>query len=684
MSKLLEGLNAEQRRAVTTTEGPVLVLAGAGSGKTKVITVRIAHLLEKGVRAENVLALTFTNKAAREMRERVGGLIGKQRAEALFVGTFHSFCMHALREHGEAVGLGNGFTICDASDQVSTVRSVLRELRVADASIQPAQLQARISLYKNKLISADDVLKKPGDETDELVGQAYQRYDEQLRRTRTLDFDDLLLYTLRMLAKKPVRDHYRERFRYVMVDEYQDTNGPQYEIVKAIAGGHRNLCVVGDDDQSIYGWRGADITKILSFEKDFKGAAVVRLETNYRSTSQILGAANRVIKNNSKRHEKTLKSAFGDGDPIMAVNVRDDLEEADHVAREIKALVEKRQAKWRDFAVLFRASALARPFEEAFRARSVPYVLVGGMSFFDRKEVRDITAYLKLCVAPQDEQAFLRVINCPPRGVGKASLDKALEFAAGHGISLVQAFERSGEVPGLQPGVATIVHDFQKLLATASHGNEHLALPQRIERILDAVNYAQELERLYPDEATRLLRANAVNEIVQLADRHQAKNKRASLATFLQELTLTANDTESEADSERDVVTLMTLHSSKGLEFPRVYLVGLEEGYLPHTRSIAEDTVEEERRLMYVGITRAKRNLTLCYTQQRVKFGKPTPSMPSRFLFEIKGSPPPEGWVPAGQAPPKPASIKGRKKAAKAKTKGAAAARKSLAPHKPI
>jgi DNA helicase-2/ATP-dependent DNA helicase PcrA len=677
-------LNAEQRRAVTTTEGPVLVLAGAGSGKTKVITVRIAHLLEKGVRAENILALTFTNKAAREMRERVGGLIGKQRAEQLFVGTFHSFCMHALREHGDAVGLGSGFTICDASDQVSTVRSVLRDLRVADASIQPAQLQARISLYKNKLISAEDVLKKPGDETDELVGQAYQRYDEQLRRTRTLDFDDLLLYALRMLSKKDVRDHYRERFRYVMVDEYQDTNGPQYEIVKAVAGGHRNLCVVGDDDQSIYGWRGADITKILSFEKDFKGAAVVRLETNYRSTSQILGAANRVIKNNSKRHEKTLKSAFGDGDPIMAVNVRDDLEEADHVAREIKSLVEKRQTKWSDFAVLFRASALARSFEEAFRARSVPYVLVGGMSFFDRKEVRDVTAYLKLALQPDDEQSFLRVINCPPRGVGKASLDRALEFAAQHGISLVHAFDRAGEIVGLQPSVAVLVRDFRNLLASAASLEPGLALPRRVERILDAVNYRQEVERLYPDEATRLLRWNAVTEIVQLADRHQAKSRKATLATFLQDLTLTANDQESDADSTRDVVTLMTLHSSKGLEFQRVYLIGLEEGLLPHTRSIAEDTVEEERRLMYVGITRAKRNLTLCYTQQRVKFGKPSPSMPSRFLFEIKGSPPPEGWVAAGQPLPKPATIKGRKKAAKTKSKGAAAARKSLAPHKPI
>ncbi|MCY3002535.1 MAG: UvrD-helicase domain-containing protein [Planctomycetota bacterium] len=689
MSKLLEGLNAEQRAAVVATEGSVLVLAGAGSGKTRVITVRIAHLLEKGVAPGNILAMTFTNKAAREMRERVGKLVGKDRAEQLFVGTFHSFCLNALREHGAHIGLGGGFTICDASDQVSTVRGVMRELRVMDAKVQPAQLQSRISLMKNRLVDPDSLLGKATTDEDELVARAYKQYDEQLRRSKTLDFDDLLLYTLRLLAKKEVREGYARRFRYVMVDEYQDTNGPQYEIVKAIAGAHRNLCVVGDDDQSIYGWRGADVTKILSFERDFPGAKVVRLETNYRSTAQILGAANRVIANNPKRLGKTLRSAFGDGAPVSAVVLKDDDEEADHIAREIKHLVDRREAKFGQFAVLFRASALARAFETQFRARAIPYVLVGGMSYFDRKEVRDVMAYLKLGVAPEDEVSLLRVINCPPRGVGKASLDKALEHATAHGVTLAKAFE-ADSIPGVPDTAIHAVRDFRKLVATAAHASESLALPQRIERLLDAVGYKNEIERLYPDELTRTQRWTAVTELLELADRHQRKNRNASFATFLQDLTLEANDDGDDGEHKKDVVTLMTLHAAKGLEFPRVYLVGVEEGLLPHLRSVAEDTVEEERRLMYVGITRAQRNLTISYTQERVKFGKAQPSMPSRFLYEIKGVPPPEGWVAAGQPTPTQvvraagarggirAAIKARQRETKKRVKGAGAARAAL------
>jgi DNA helicase-2/ATP-dependent DNA helicase PcrA len=647
-SKLLEGLNAEQRAAVETTEGPVLVLAGAGSGKTRVITVRIAHLLAQGVAPSNVMAVTFTNKAAREMRERVAALVGSDKASQVSVGTFHAFCLAALREHGAHVGFGNGFTICDQSDQVSVMRGVLRDLRVADASIQPAALQARISLMKNRAMSAAEFLEGAADDRDELVGRAYQRYDEHLRRSRSLDFDDLLLYTVELLGKKPFRELYRQRFRYVMVDEYQDTNGPQYALVKAIAGGHRNLCVVGDDDQSIYGWRGADVQKILSFARDFKGAKVVKLETNYRSTNQILGAANRVIVNNSQRHEKTLRSALGDGAPVGAIASRDENEEADHIAREIRELVLQRQARWSDFAVLFRAATLARPLEAQFRARAIPYVLVGGMSFFDRKEVRDVMAYLKLAVEPQDEVALLRVINCPPRGVGKTSIERALEFAAQHGLSLAAAFERAGEIADLASNAADAVRDFRKLLATAAQLDAHLPLARRVERLIEAVGYRGEVERLYPDELSRQTRWNAVTELVELADAHQRRQRNASFATLLQDLALAETDEQDDGEHERDVVTLMTLHSAKGLEFKRVYLVGVEEGLLPHARSVAEDTIEEERRLMYVGITRAQRFLTLTYTQQRMKFGKTVQSMPSRFLFEIKGTPPPPDWKAAG------------------------------------
>jgi DNA helicase-2/ATP-dependent DNA helicase PcrA len=451
-----------------------------------------------------------------------------------------------------------------------------------------------------------------------------------------------------------------------MVDEYQDTNGPQYEIIKAIAGGHRNLCVVGDDDQSIYGWRGADVAKILSFERDFKGAKVVRLETNYRSTNQILGAANRVIVNNAKRHAKTLKAAAGDGAPVTAIQLLDENEEADHVAREIAMLVDRRQAKLSDFAVLFRTSQQPRVFEAQFRARGLPYTLVGGMSFFDRKEVRDVLAYLKLAVSPHDEVSLLRVINCPPRGVGKTSLDRALEFAARNGISLAAAFDRAHEIEGVASSTADAVRDFRRLIATASHVDESAPLARRVERLIEVVGYRTEVERCYPDQRTRDLRWAAVGEVIEFADSHERRSRHATLATFLQDLTLTANDDTSDAEpGERARVMLMTLHSAKGLEFPRVYLVGLEEGLLPHLRSVAEDTVEEERRLMYVGITRARTHLTLTYTKQRTKFGRQVDSMPSRFLYEIKGTPPPADWIPAGSDAHVPKAKVKRKRAAK-------------------
>jgi superfamily I DNA/RNA helicase len=648
VSELLAKLNPEQRAAVLHTEGPLLVLAGAGSGKTRVITVRIAHLVAQGVAPEAVLAVTFTNKAAREMRERLSALIGRERAERPFVGTFHSFCVEVLREHGALVGLARSFVISDGADQLALLRGVLRSLSVEGAALQPSDLLARISLLKNRLVAPDAALAAAADEKEELVGRAFSRYEEELSRARSLDFDDLLLRTVQLLARPdgPLAA-LRARFRYVLVDEYQDTNAPQYEIVRAIAGAHRNLCVVGDDDQSIYGWRGADVTRILHFERDFPGAKVVKLETNYRSTEPILRAANRVIANNRERHPKELRSAVGPGEPLQLVVAEGESEEADHVAREILALVGRRAARFGDFAVLFRTGPQARAYEEQFRARAIPYVLVGGRSFFDRKEVRDVIAYLKLLVRPDDELAFARALSAPPRGVGAKSLERVLAHAGARRIPLAQAFEQADTLEGVGAAAAAAGREFCRLLATLA-ADARGPLVARVERLLEAVGYRAEVERLYPDPLERTRRWAAVEELLALARRFGGRRADASLVDFLRALTLEEEEGDEPAEEgERKRVTLMTLHSAKGLEFPRVYLVGLEEGLLPHRRALAEGTLEEERRLMYVGITRAQRNLTLCHTQKRARQGE---SLPSRFLFELKGEPPPKDWLRAVRA----------------------------------
>jgi DNA helicase-2/ATP-dependent DNA helicase PcrA len=679
MEKLLAGLNPEQRRAVTCTEGPLLVLAGAGSGKTRVITVRVAWLLAHGVAPSNVLAVTFTNRAAREMRERAAALVGQERAGELTLGTFHSFCVRALREHGAAIGVARDFTICDASDQLSAFRGALRELRVPDATLQPSALAARVSLFKNRLVESEGFLAKAADATEELVGRAWQRYEEHLRRTRTLDFDDLLLFTLRLLRQHAeVRESFAQHYRYVLVDEYQDTNGPQYEILRQIAGKHRNLCVVGDDDQSIYGWRGADVSKILHFERDFPGAHVVRLETNYRSTRQIVEAANRVIANNPLRHAKTLRSAAGDGPPIVALRLEDEQQEAEFIARELRELVSTRAARLSDIAVLFRAAALARPFEERLRAHQLPYVLVGGMSFFDRKEVRDVLAFLRLVENPDDEVSLLRVINTPPRGIGKSTVERALEHAAERGESAARVFRDEAPIPGVAPAQAQAVRGFLELVGTLRAQSGKRGLASLVHAVIDAVGYRGEVERLYPDPLTFQTRWAAVDEVLASAVRHERSAKRATLASFLADLALSAVDEpETDDGKPREAITLMTLHSAKGLEFERVYLVGLEEGLFPHARSIAEDALEEERRLMYVGITRARRNLALTCTAARSKYGRTVESMPSRFLYELKGEPPPAGWRAHGESEPRVPEPRGRKGAAAGKPAKSAAKSKA-------
>lgn len=644
-----------------TTEGPVLVLAGAGTGKTRVITVRMAYLLSKKVAPESILAMTFTNKAAREMRERVAALVGPRKAKGIFVGTFHAFAIDLLRRYGALVGLER-FTISDGSDQLSILRSALREIHVGSVTVQPAQALAEISLLKGRVGSAAAALEAASDDREILIAKLWERYDEQLRRSRSVDFDDILLYALRVLQKRNgPREELRRQYRYVMVDEYQDTNTPQYEIVRAIAGGHRNLCVVGDDDQSIYGWRGADISKILGFERDFKGAAVVTLETNYRSTKQILEAANRVIRNNPKRHEKTLRSHAGPGAEVRRFLADDESEEAAGVVRDIRILVEKKKAKLGEFAILFRTGPQARVFEAELRAENINYVLVGGMSFFDRKEIRDVVAYLKLLVNPDDEIALLRAINCPPRGIGKASIDRILAYSSEQGIAVSQAFTMAGKIDGIPRGTAEACESFFDTLEGLRRGTGTLV--SRVEALVTAVNYQEEVNRSYSDPAVRIQRWAAVDEILNFAENHARRRKEATLSTFLQELALEGGDDRTPEDSgKRDAVTLMTLHAAKGLEYPHVYMVGLEEGLLPHTRSVQEDSIDEERRLAYVGITRARRHLTITRTKTRARHGHRAESMASRFLFELAEQPPPEGWIPAGETQPTKGPKKSKKK----------------------
>jgi DNA helicase-2/ATP-dependent DNA helicase PcrA len=658
---------------VETLEGPLLVLAGAGTGKTRVITTRIAHLIARGADPSGILAVTFTNKAAGEMKERVAQLVG-ERAREITVGTFHSFCARALREHAGALGLPRRFAICDASDQLSAVKSAMRELRVHETAMHPSAVLARISLAKNRMETKEAFLESGTDGRDQLVGSVWQRYQEYLARTRSLDFDDLLLVTVRLLREhEEVRQLYRKRYRHVLVDEYQDTNQPQYEIVKEIAGGHRNVCVVGDDDQSIYGWRGADIRKILGFARDFEGAKVVRLQTNYRSTWPVLEAANAVIRHNSSRHDKALESARGHGEPVRYVRLKDETAEAQLVGKEIRHLLRLEEARPRDFAVLCRTQVQFRSIEAELRANGIPYVVVGGLSFFDRKEVRDVVAYLKLAANPHDETSLLRVINTPPRGVGKSSLDKVVDFATRHGVGASEAFERAGEIEGLPPAAIEGYRALRHAVDGSGLADAGTELVSRLSRFLDAVGYREEVRRLYPDPMTREARWAAVEEILNFAENHVRRVSEPGLHGFLEELTLATGDEPSEKPEARaDAVTLMTLHAAKGLEFPHVYLVGMEEGLLPHARAVAEGAIEEERRLAYVGITRAMTHLTLTFAAERAKYGHRHAATPSRFLFEARGEAPPEGWKgieaeietedEGGDSPPSRAKARGKKK----------------------
>jgi DNA helicase-2/ATP-dependent DNA helicase PcrA len=635
-------LNAAQLEAVTTLSGPLLVLAGAGSGKTRVVTYRVARLIGHGVRPERILAVTFTNKAAAEMQQRVAALLGKGKKEKPEVSTFHSLCVRILRRNIRHLGYPAQFAIYDRGDQESVARAALREIRVGDGLLRPGDLLALISRWKSDSVRPERASATAETDKEHLAATAYRRYQKTLKAYGAVDFDDLLLLTEELFSRFPeVRQAEARRFDHLLVDEYQDTNGSQYRIVKALAGGHRNLCVVGDDDQSIYGWRGADVTHILRFRDDWPEAKVVWLEVNYRSTREIVAWANRLIGFNKLRHAKVLR-ATSRGEPPRILQFESEELEAKGVVEEIQSRLQGQGVRPREVAILFRTNEQPRVFEAELRRMQIPYVLVGGMSFYDRKEVRDVLAYLKLLVHPHDEVSLLRVINTPPRGIGQATITRLLEqaVAAGRPVwEVLSEASQAGRVPGT---AASGIAKFRSLLGGHRGQLAHRPLAEVVRSLIAESGYREELARLYPEQAEREGRWSAVEEVVNAAAGYCRREASPTLAGFLQEVALTGSDDDRDRESKlaRDAVALMTLHAAKGLEFREVYMVGMEEGLLPHRRSVDAldaSAIDEERRLCYVGVTRAQKRLSLTLALSRMKWGKARPTIPSRFLYEITG-----------------------------------------------
>ena len=657
-----DNLNPAQREAVRTLSGPLLVLAGAGTGKTRVVTHRIAELIRHGTPADRILAVTFTNKAAAEMQQRAAALLGKRLPKKPEISTFHSLCVRVLRRQIQHLGYPQQFTICDRHDQESIARSVLREISVPNESLKPGDMLYFIGRWKTAAVDPVQAAGLAHSDKEHLAAAGYRRYQRTLKARGAVDFDDLLVLTQEILSRFPAsRKAEAQRFSQLLIDEYQDTNDSQYRIVKALAAEHRNLCVVGDDDQSIYGWRGAEVAHILQFKRDWPEAKVVRLEDNYRSTAEILALANTLIVFNRTRHEKVLRAARPGGEKPRILQCQDETDEARQVVADLQNRLRTPGVQPRDFAILFRTNEQPRPFETELRRVAIPYVLVGGMSFYDRKEVRDILAYLKLLVAPHDESSLLRIINNPPRGIGQSTVTALLEQAVKSSkplwevlqaaataaptqrdpFSREQPGERGEVAPPLNPAALDAIGKFQAMIVRYQ---ERLPKDTPVEiagDLIQEIGYRRELARIYKDPNEEQSRWAAVEEVVNALGRYQQRAKQPRLAEFLDEIALGDREDADEKESQlaRNAVALMTLHSAKGLEFSQVYLVGMEEGLLPHHRAVTDGgtAIEEERRLCYVGITRAQDRLTLSLSLSRMKWGKSRGTDPSRFLFELTG-----------------------------------------------
>jgi len=635
MREALDKLNPEQRRAVEQTDGPVLVMAGAGSGKTRVLTHRIAYLIaERKATPWNILAITFTNKAAREMQERVEQLVGPQAAD-IWVATFHATCVRILRRDIGRIGYSSNFTILDSTDQLSVVKTCMKELNVDPGKFEPKAVQAEISFAKNELVSPERYADKAGNPFQETVARVYAAYQKKLKSNNALDFDDLIMKTIELFREAPdVLEFFQNKFRYIHVDEYQDTNRAQYLLCRMLADKHRNICVVGDSDQSIYRWRGADIRNILNFERDYPEATAIYLERNYRSTANILDAANAVISHNAGRKPKKLWTDRGPGAKLRLYVADSEHDEGYFVAGEI--LKNVRQGKtYADHAVLYRTNAQSRVIEEILIKSDIPYRIVGGIKFYDRKEIKDILAYLRLISNPDDDISLLRVINVPKRGIGESTIEKLSAMAAERGISLFRLLEFP-ETLGLGPKLRSAVQSFYAMIRNLNAMADYLSVTELTEHMLDMTGYREQLARENTIESRS--RLENIDEFLSVTIDFEKRNEDKSLVAFLTDLALISDiDTLDGQDGKtEDAVVLMTMHSAKGLEFPVVFIVGMEEGVFPHSRALFDgEEMEEERRLAYVGMTRAEEQLHLSCARMRTLFGKTASNAPSRFLREI-------------------------------------------------
>ncbi|WP_286316289.1 DUF3553 domain-containing protein [Romboutsia ilealis] len=635
----LDTLNPAQREAVEKTEGPVLILAGAGSGKTRVLTTRIGHLIEdKGVQPANILAITFTNKAANEMRERVEETLDSDASD-MWISTFHSCCVRILRKDINRIGYNRSFVIYDSADQVTLVKDCLKELNLNDKIFEPKMIINTISGAKDKLYDPKQFkAMHMNDNKMSKIADVYALYQDRLKRNSALDFDDLIFKTVELLkSDKEVLDYYRNRFKYIMVDEYQDTSKAQYELIKILARDHQNICVVGDDDQSIYGWRGADIRNILEFEKDYDDVHVVKLEQNYRSTQIILDAANTVISNNIERKRKKLWSEKKDGELIKIQVAQDEIEESDFVADMIAKISREQNRSYKDFAVLYRANAQSRSVEDALNRSQIPYNIYGGTKFYERKEIKDLIAYLRVIQNPQDDISIKRIINVPRRGIGLRTIEKIEDRANLKQESIYSVLIDIETNSDISTKARNNISEFvDNVIGTLRTMRDVYPVSKLIEKVIESIDYYGYIDELYKgnkEEAEE--RKDNVKEFISVAMEFEQISEEKDLETFLTGVALTSESSEEE---EIDKVSLMTIHTSKGLEFPVVFIVGMEDGLFPiarAVRSMNDSEIEEERRLCYVGITRAKEILYLTLTQKRTLYGKTNPSIASRFMEEL-------------------------------------------------